>query len=68
MLAALEKAFAESGGTTTAPERLQRDVGITRFVRGHAHERHRASGPEGHAGHVLLFRRIDDLKAGLHPG
>ena len=48
------------------PKRLQRNVGIARFVRRHAHERHGASGPEGDAGDVLLFRRIDHLKAGLH--
>ena len=51
-----------------APERRRRSVQVVTslVVRRRPHERRRASGPEGHAGHELLFRRIDDLMTRLH--
>ena len=52
----------------TTPQRLQRDISIKRFVRGHPHEGHCSSRSEGHAGDVLLFRGINDLETGLHAG
>ena len=66
--AALKKTLAENGSTAAAPKHLQRNVGIARFVRRQAHERHRTSGFEGYAGDVLLFRGVNHLKAGLHSG
>ena len=64
--ATLQEALAESRGTTATPKRVERNVGIARFLRRHAHERYRTSRSEADAGDVLLFRRINDLKARLH--